>query len=286
MNTPTHLRTEDRLKAIGVLAGAPHLPALFERHDTVPNAGVTFKLAIDHIEMIAHQVSREVSCTPDEALLMLIYAIVQRWQDEPERAPRPSAGRPRPVELYRLWPNAGGDVGTWDTAYEYVPINTPESRLEEVAIALHRAHLQRQQQDVAGIGVYSILPNDELGDEDSEPGIFAALRNPTHLARLVTSAMAQLDDYVILLTASDLAVGDPASERLREQIREMLMRSLDEWPARTLDTKLDLLGWLLTALEMRDRLSAVENAASLTGEALADYTIATIRLDLDAAQAL
>jgi len=285
----TDLRTEDRLRAIGVLATAPHLAQLFERYDApFINADVTFNPAVGHIEAIAHQVAREAGCTPDDALLMLIYAIVQRWADEPERPLIDDVlRRVRAVELYRLWPHGSGDAGSWDTAYEYIPINTPEDKIAAVAIATHLAYLERMQQTVADVGVYHIPPLDDVIEHTDlvEPSIFGALTNPTFFATLLASADATLDDCAVILAGSDRADSAMAVARLVEHIRDIVMRVTDEWTRRPLEQKLQLLGWLLAGLELKDLLGAVDNPAALTGEALHDETVAIVRAAVNATEA-
>jgi hypothetical protein len=41
----------------------------------------------------------------------------------------------RAIEVARAWCGSEGDSGEWDTAYYDIPIDTPEDKIEEVALA-------------------------------------------------------------------------------------------------------------------------------------------------------
>jgi len=209
----------------------------------------------------------------------LVRTRVQRWADEPERPlPDDVLHRVRAVELYRLWPGVSGGGGNWDAAYEYVPINTPDPKIEAVAVAMHRAYLERMQQTVAGVGVYHIPPLVDVIEHTDlvAPSIFGALTNPTFFATLLASADATLDDCAVILAGDDRAASPAPVEPLAEHLRELVTRATDEWVTRPLEQKLQLLGWLLVGLELKDLLGAVEEPATFTGAALHDQTVAVV----------
>ena len=63
----------------------------------------------------------------------------------------------RPIEMYI---GEGSDFGTWSTEYVDIPIDTPEDKIEEVAIKKARNVFD----DFVFVGVYSIMPLEELDE--------------------------------------------------------------------------------------------------------------------------
>lgn len=65
------------------------------------------------------------------------------------------ARKTRMVEMYI---GEGGDFGTWGTEYVDIPIDTPDDKIDEVAIETAKAIFK----GYAFLGVYSVVPLDEL----------------------------------------------------------------------------------------------------------------------------
>ena len=63
----------------------------------------------------------------------------------------------RPIEMYVGY---GSDFGSWGTDYIDIPIDTPEDKIEEVA----KDQARNKFKDFAFIGVYAIVPLEELDD--------------------------------------------------------------------------------------------------------------------------
>lgn len=81
----------------------------------------------------------------------------------------------RAIEVARAWCGSEGDSGEWDTAYYDIPIDTPEDKIEEVALAECRREIAAYS---AGIydapeldhcWIYSIPDiDDEVNDPNEE----------------------------------------------------------------------------------------------------------------------
>ena len=54
----------------------------------------------------------------------------------------------------------GSDFGNWHTEYVDIPIDTPEDKIEEVA----RDKAREVFTDFVFVGIYFIVPLDEIGD--------------------------------------------------------------------------------------------------------------------------
>ena len=67
----------------------------------------------------------------------------------------------RPIEMYYGY-SYGGDSGSWETDYVDIPIDTPEEEIEQVAKEI--AKNEYQGDDLAFVGVYHIVPLDEIDD--------------------------------------------------------------------------------------------------------------------------
>jgi len=71
--------------------------------------------------------------------------------------------------LIEVYIGTGSDNGTWDTDYVEIPADTPDEKIEQVAIDTSKALLQEQGTDYMFVGVYNIPPIEEayeLGYED------------------------------------------------------------------------------------------------------------------------
>jgi hypothetical protein len=68
----------------------------------------------------------------------------------------------RSIEMIRCWMN-----GTWDTAFQNIPANTPEGDIDRVAIDAHISELQQAKLEVAHVAVYC-TNDDQNDDQDDE----------------------------------------------------------------------------------------------------------------------
>jgi len=67
----------------------------------------------------------------------------------------------RPIEMYYGY-SYGDDHGSWGTDYVEIPVDTPEDKIAEVAkeIAIN----EYEGDDLAFVGVYHIMPLDEVDE--------------------------------------------------------------------------------------------------------------------------
>jgi hypothetical protein len=65
----------------------------------------------------------------------------------------------RQIEMLRCW----GD-NTWDTAFQDIPVETPEGDIDIVAIDAHISELVQAKKDVAHVAVYHIPEVEETAD--------------------------------------------------------------------------------------------------------------------------
>ena len=71
----------------------------------------------------------------------------------------------RPIEMYYGYAQGNGDSGSWGTDYVDIPIDTPDDKIESVA--KETARNEYEGDDLAFVGLYSIVPLEEL-DENGE----------------------------------------------------------------------------------------------------------------------
>lgn len=285
VNTIFPLRYEDRLRAIGLLATAPELAASFERFDgPLATSATTLDPAVKQMEAAALTISREIGCTPDLALLMLIYCIVQRWQPHPEHAnvgqdyaPPPPKTLTRRVEIYRLWPNSGGDTGSWDTAFVEIPINTPESLIPDVAAKAHHAYLTRMGQDVAGVGFYHLPPlDDEIVITINVDAFvsFAWMYSDLDRAEVLSGARLHVEYLQRTLAAQQSAEGPLPP--LEIAVAMEMERLADEWTGMARLDKLRSLGAYIANLAVKELMQTTEGFGEMHHEAICDYVVAPV----------
>lgn len=70
----------------------------------------------------------------------------------------------RPVEVARAWAGSDGDSGEWDTYFYDIPIDTPEDKIEEVALGVARTTIAESQNTLYALQhlwIYSIPDIDD-----------------------------------------------------------------------------------------------------------------------------
>ena len=72
----------------------------------------------------------------------------------------------RAIEVARAWNGVEGDSGEWNTSHYDIPSDTPEDKIEEVALAACREEHKGANGAMQYCWVYSIP---SLDDEDSDP---------------------------------------------------------------------------------------------------------------------
>jgi len=181
---------------------------------------------------------------------------------------RPLAKPPaltRPVEVYRLWPEGGGDRGSWDTAYVEIPRDTPEDQIALVAAERHHAELVLHRQAVVSVGFYNLPP---LEEGEDIPGMdvdafvtFAWMYDDLDRSAVLDGVRLQIGDLTAILDQQTWPL-----EALRQEVADEAAGIVADWAGLRRGDKLEAIGRWLTCMAVKMRM---ESTPTLSGVMLA-----------------
>jgi hypothetical protein len=191
-----------------------------------------------------------------------------------------TAGGTRPVEVFRCWPEGEGDQGSWDTAIQDVPIDTPNEDIGEVAAAAHLIYLRLHNQHPVAVGFYNLPPI-----EDAQPGMdvdtfvtLAWLLSSLDREVVLEGGRAHLYDLQMQLYSGHEA-GPLAPLQLAVNLEAE--RLTDDWSGLAMPDKLRGIGAFIINLAVRERMEQAEGLEDMTAEAIVAAVLTPVVASLE-----
>jgi hypothetical protein len=225
------------------------------------------------------EIEEQIRDHPSYKVELRMVTVLQLAELSREPWPRTTGGT-RPVEVYRTWPEGEGDRGSWDTAIQDVPIDTPNEDIGEVAAAAHLIYLRLHNQHPVAVGFYNLTPL-----ENAQPGMdvdtfvtLAWLLSSLDREVVLEGGRAHLYDLQMQLYSGHEA-GPLAPLQLAVNLEAE--RLTDDWSGLAMPDKLRGIGAFIINLAVRERMEQAEGLEDMTAEAIVAAVLTPVVASLE-----